>query len=202
MHILARPGRAWGARNMRRPTPIGRGSAVPDVTVAEWRRIVAFGHPTRPARVSLLMFPARGVVARLSEPRDASAVVGSVDGSVSARTLRSREALSLGCKSDMLGNAPGRESRPATRRLTIPHGSTRTSRIAVRPGLHRARRRQPGRPTRGSIDGSYGRTRTNRLRIAALRLLGRHGTKARPSRAVVNRAFGAGVGPQLPPARG
>jgi hypothetical protein len=32
--------------------------------------------------VSLLMFPARGIVARLLEPRVASAVIGSVDAAV------------------------------------------------------------------------------------------------------------------------
>jgi hypothetical protein len=40
--------------------------------------LVAPDQPGLPARVSELMFPARGTVARLLEPREASAVLGSV----------------------------------------------------------------------------------------------------------------------------
>ena len=45
-------------------------------------------HPDLPARVSVLMLPARGLVARLLEPRDLSAVDGSGGTGCRFRALR------------------------------------------------------------------------------------------------------------------
>ncbi len=50
--------------------------------------VVDPAQPDLPARVSLLIFPARGTVARLLEPRVASAVFGSDDAEVRIDALR------------------------------------------------------------------------------------------------------------------
>ncbi len=68
------------------------------------------GHPALPARVSLLMFPARGAVARLLEPRDASAVIGSIETGIRARRLRRFRGSGWRRNSDMLGDSSRPES--------------------------------------------------------------------------------------------
>jgi hypothetical protein len=74
-------------------------------------------HPGQPARVSLLIFPARGRVARLLEPRDASAVLGSIESGIRTRRLRRVRGSGWRRNSDMLGDS----SRPRI----LPHLASR-----------------------------------------------------------------------------
>ena len=74
---------------MREPTSLSGVGSIAFETVT-WTRDVSHApdHPALPARVSLLTFPARGMVARLLEPRDGSAVIGSQGTCWKARLLR------------------------------------------------------------------------------------------------------------------
>ena len=77
---------AEGPEN-RRPTPVRRGSRSCSAS-ATGRRPSAVAGGQRPARVSLEMFPARGIVARFAVPCDASAVIGSDRPLVRGSSLR------------------------------------------------------------------------------------------------------------------